>query len=133
MREISGFQKDFPPYIEYSNGILAKLENPLPPTPSALVEGFWPIHDWRRINPPPLCDITDGDVTSEDDKPEPYCCPRKEKLKDAFNPWRDVRSASWVLLCPSHPKIYPVWMGRACSAVNCERGHADYGKFILQF
>ena len=45
MRESSGFQKDFPPYIEYWNGILAELENPLPPTPSALVEGFWPIHD----------------------------------------------------------------------------------------
>ena len=40
MLECSDFQKDFSPYIEYWNGILAKLEKPLPPTPTALVEGF---------------------------------------------------------------------------------------------
>ena len=54
MLECSGFQKDFPPYIEYWNGILAELEKPFPPTPTALVEGFWPIHDWRARDLAPL-------------------------------------------------------------------------------
>lgn len=45
MLECSGFGKDFPPYIEYWNGILAELEKPLRATPLALVEGFSPIWD----------------------------------------------------------------------------------------
>ena len=133
MRESLDFRKDFPPYIDYWNGILAELEKPLPPTPSALVKGFWPIQDWGSRDPAPLCLITCADVTPEDDEPEPYCGSRRERPKDASNPWRDVGSGSWVLLRPSDPEIYPVWLGRACSGVNCERGHADYGKFILQF
>ena len=108
-------------------------EKPLPPTPTALVEGFWPIHDWRARDPTPLCLITSGDVTPEDDKPELYCGPRNEQPKDTFNPWRDVGAESWVLFHPSHPKIYPVGLGRACSPLNYERGHAEYGKFIIQF
>ena len=107
MRESSGFRKDFPPYIEYWNGILAELENPLPPTPSALVEGFWPIHDWRRIDPPPLCDITGGDVTPKDDEPEPYYSPRKEKSKGAFNPWRDVGPGHGSYSIHPTPKYIP--------------------------
>ena len=80
-----------------------------------------------------MCLITSGDVTPEDDKPELYCGPRNERPKDTFNPWRDVRAGSWILLHPSHPEIYPIWLGRAYSPVNCERGHAEYGKFIIQF
>ena len=87
MLECSGFQKDFPSYIEYWNGILAELEKPLPPTPMALVEGFWPIHDWRARDPTPLCLITSGYVTPKDDKVELYCGLRNKRPKDAFNPW----------------------------------------------
>ena len=133
MLDCSDFQKDFPPYIEYWIGILVELKKPLPPTATALVEGFWPIHDWRARDPIPLCLITSRDVTVEDDKPELYCGPRTEQSKDAFNPWQDVGARSWVLFHPSYPKIYPVWLGRACSSVNCERRHAEYGKFIIQF
>lgn len=133
MLECSGFGKDFPPYIEYWNGILAELEKPLRATPLALVEGFWPIWDWRARDPALVRLITNRDVTPEDDEPKPYCGPRKERPKDALNPWRDVGPGSWVYIRPSDLDIYPIWMGRACSAVNCERKHAGYGMFIIHF
>jgi hypothetical protein len=133
MLECSGFRKDFPPYIDYWKGILAELEKPLPPTVTTLVEGFWPNHDWSGMESAPLCLLPETDVTPEDEEPEPYCGPKSAQPKPALDPWRDVLPGAWVLLRPSDPDIYPVWLGRACSAVNRDERNADYGQFTIEF
>ena len=133
MEKCDGFQKQIPPYIAYWTTILAELNKHLPPTPTNLVEGFWPSHDWNAILPEPLPVMKGGDFTPEDDKSELYCGPQNERPKDALNPWRDVVSGSWVLLRPSDPEIYPVWLERAHSAVNRIVGHEHNGMFIIKF
>ena len=49
MSRCEGFSTAFGPYVEYWNGILIELEQPLPKTPSELLEGFWPQHDWKVL------------------------------------------------------------------------------------
>ena len=138
MAKCEGFAATFGPYIDYWTRVLAKLDKPLPLTPPELVEGFWPYHDWRVIQvevPHPRCPslIVDEDVTLKDEEPEPYCGPTHEALETPFNPWRDIRPGSWVLLTPEDPLICPIWQGRAVSAVCREKGDVNLGKFLLQF
>ena len=72
-------------------------------------------------------------MTPEDEEPEPYCGPANEAPETPFNPWRDIRPGSWVLLRPEDPLICLVWQGRAVSAVCREKGDVNLGKFLLQF
>ena len=72
-------------------------------------------------------------MTPEDEEPEPYCGPATEAPETLFNPWRDIRPGSWVLLRPEVPLICPVWQGKAVSAVCREKGDVNLGKFLLQF
>ena len=118
--------------------VLAELDMPLPVTRLELVEGFWPCHDWRvfeaEVSRPGYSSlIVDEDVTPEDEEPEPYCGPANEAPETLFNPWRDIRLGSWVLLRPEDPFICHVWQGRAVSAVCREKGDVNLGKFLLQF
>ena len=72
-------------------------------------------------------------MTPEDEEPEPYCGPANEAPETPFNPWRDIRPGSWVLLRPEDPLICPVWQGRAVSVVCREKRDVNLGKFLLQF
>jgi hypothetical protein len=96
MAKCEGFRRDFPPYVEYWRTLLEELEKPLPPTPSTLLEGFWPLHDWRRIDTAPFL-IARTDTTPEDEDPEVYCGLQNERPKEPLNPWRDIKEGSWVL------------------------------------
>ena len=138
MAKCEGFAAAFGPYVDYWTCVLAELDKPLPVTPPELVEGFWPCHDWRVIQaevPHPRCPslIVDEDVTPEDEEPEPYCGLANKAPETPFNPWRDIRPGSWVLLRPEDPFICLVWQGRAVSAVCREKGDVNLGKFLLQF
>ena len=138
MAKCEGFATAFGPYVDYWTRVLAELDKPLLVTPPELVECFWPCHDWRVIQakvPRPRCPslIVDEDVTPEDEEPEPYCGPANEAPETPFNPWRDIRPGSWVLLRPEDPLICPVWQGRAVSAVCREKGDVNLGKFLFQF
>lgn len=72
-------------------------------------------------------------MTPEDEEPEAYCGPANQAPESPFNPWRDIRPGSWVLLRPEDPLICPVWQGRAATAVCREEGHVNHGKFLIQF
>jgi hypothetical protein len=75
----------------------------------------------------------DVDVMPEDEEPEPYCGPANEAPDAPFNPWRDIRPGSWVLLRAEGPAICLVWQGQAASPVYREEGDTNYGKFLIQF
>ena len=96
------------------------------------MEGFWPTYNWNNVCPTPL--PKGGiEITPKDDEQEPYCGPLHERPKDAFNPWRDIREGSWILLRASDPNIYLVWMGKALTSVCKDVGSGSYGKFAIQF
>lgn len=133
MAKCEGFRRDFPPYVEYWQTLLAELDKPLPPGPATLLEGFWPSTDWRRLQPTATLLITGGDVTPEDEEPEAYCGPKNERPKEPLNPWRDIDKGWWVILRSPEPDIYPIWLGRAITSVCREVGHENFGKFLLQY
>ena len=120
------------PYVEYWNRLLEELDKSLPATTPSLVEGFWPTHNWNNVRPTLL---PEGrvDITSEDDEAEPYCGPLNERPNEAFNPWRDIREGSWVLLRASNLDFYRVWMERALTSICKDIGSESYGKFAIQF
>lgn len=133
MTKCEGFAKQFGPYVDYWKVLLGELDKPLPTTPSRLMEGFWPsTHNLGNV---PVLQLvgTEGDTTPEDEVLEPYCGPYNERPKHAFNPWRDVKEGSWVLLRPSDPDVYPVWLGRALTAVCRDVADPNFENFLLQF
>ena len=71
-------------------------------------------------------------MTPEDNKPQAYCGPLNERLKEAFNPWWDIKEGSCIL-CPSNLDIYLVSMNRALTLVCKDVGSKSYGKFAIQF
>ena len=137
MSTCEGFAAAFGPYVEYWNRILRELKNPLTNCSLELVEGFWPQHDWRLANvgvERPLSRVNPLDVIPDlDDEPEPYCGPANEAPQQSYNPWRDIRPGSWVLLRPEDPLVCEVWQGRTLSMVCTEEGHENNGKFLLQY
>ena len=72
-------------------------------------------------------------MTLEDEEPKPYCGPANEAPETPFNPWRDIRPGSWILLRLEDPLICLVWQRRAVSDVCREKGDVNLGKFLLQF
>ena len=143
MAKCKGFAAAFGPYINCWTHVLSELDKPLPGTPPELVEGFWPLHDWRVLEDEVSCprclslilhqDMTYEDVTPEDEEQKPYCGPVNKALEIPFNPWRDIWSGSWVLLRLEDLLICHIWQGRAVSVVCKEQGDVNLGKFLLQF
>jgi hypothetical protein len=97
-----------------------------------LLDGFWPLHDWRRIDTAPFL-IAVADTTPEDEDPEVYYGPQNERPKEPLNPWQDIKEGSWVLQRPSDPEIYPILLVKALTTVCRVVGHEDYGKFVMQY
>ena len=137
MSTCQGFAVVFGPYVEYWNRILRELKNPLPNCPLELVEGFWPEHDWRLLDPAVECRLSIVNpvhvISEPQEEPEPYCGPANEAPQQSYNPWCDICPGSWVLLRPEDPSVCAVWQGRALSAVCIEEGHENNGKFLLQY
>ena len=117
---------------------MEELHRPTPPAPPSLLEGFWPNTDWTT-SAPPLNDHRgkfhpmDIDVTPEDVVPEPYCGPKNEQPGHTYNPWRDVLVGDFVLVRPSDPLLFPVWMGRALTTVVRHENDTNYGNCLLQW
>jgi hypothetical protein len=137
MAKCAGYAESIRPYLQYWEDVLEELNKPLPKIPSELQEGFWPRHDWRNppvggVDPlgllPPLTD-----VTPEDEDPVTYCGAANAIPKTSFNPWRDVKHGSWVLVRPSDPNIWPVWHGRVVSEVIREEGHPHNNQFLVKY
>jgi hypothetical protein len=57
----------------------------------------------------------------------------RDKPKESFNPYRDVLLGDFVLVRPSDPDLYPIWMGRALTAVQLDRSHPQYGQFQIRY
>ena len=72
-------------------------------------------------------------MTPKDEEPELYCGPTNKAPETPFNPKRDIRLSSWVLLRPEDPLICPIWQRRAVSVVCREQEDVNFGKFLLQF
>ena len=133
-RRCSTFAAAFEPYVQYWSRVLNELQKPLPPTPARLVEGFWPIHDWRGPSfTIPRLTLLPFDETPEDEEPQAYCGPANERPEERFNPWRQIAPLWWVLLRPENPVVCPVWLGRAVSPVCRDEGDDKYGKFLIQY
>ena len=46
-----------------------------------------------------------------------YCGPKNKQPGHTYNPWRDVLVGDFVLVRPSDPLLFPVWMGRALTTL----------------
>ena len=121
MVKCSGWRFAMPPYIVYWKAILEEVEKLLPPTPTELAKGYWPIHDWRVTVPALLCLVINGNVTAKAVVSEVFCGLSNERSKETLNPWQHIIVESWVLLPPSDPDINLVCMGRAWPAINMSK------------
>lgn len=80
MRKCKGFAVAYGLYMDYWTCVLAKLKKLLPPTPSKLVEGFWPQDDWMGLSVVGTClFLLPEDVTTKDEEPKAYCGPTNLK------------------------------------------------------
>ena len=70
-------------------------------------------------------------MTLEDEDPEPYCSPANEAPETPFNPWRNIRPSSWVLLRPKDPLIHFVWQRRVVSTVCKDQRDVDLENFYF--
>lgn len=132
------YARDMLPYVLYWERLYSELTSPVPDTPSLLQEGFWPITNWQRDHARSTAsgngpDAT-SDITPEDDpEPYPYCGPAKERPKPSFNPYRDVLLGDFVLIRPCDGHNLPVWLGRALSTVELDKGAPNYGTFVVEW
>ena len=130
--------RDMHSYVQYWEDILEELHQPIPRASPSLLEGFWPNTDWTTSTPPLNGDHgkfhpMDIDVTSEDVLLEPYCGPKNQQPDHIYNPWRDVLVGDFVLVRPSDPLLFPVWMGRALITVVRDENDTNYGNCLLQW
>jgi hypothetical protein len=89
------------------------LSKPLPTQNSTILEGFWPSSNWKFNHMwgaiPPIVDI---------DHEDPIVAPYYG-FKKYNHHWRQLAYTSFwnlglrdfVLVRPTHPKLYLVWMG----------------------
>jgi len=119
-------------YVTYWKDVAEELDAPFPPTPPTLQLGFWPSTSYTTPNSS-LSDPVQTDTTPEDVPIDPFCGVARDKPKESYNPYRDVLLGDFVLVRPSDPDLYPVWMGRALTAVQLDRSHPQYGQFQIRY
>ena len=124
-------------FMEYWKQIHREISGPLPIQSDSLLEGFWPISDWKRDHP--WSSSTEygpmyvPDNTPENDpKPYPFCSPIKDRQRPNFNPYRDVLLRDSVLCCPSHNNHFLVWQGRALTYMD-KTPDDNYGQFTVEW
>jgi hypothetical protein len=133
-KKVRDFCHYLSPVLVYWIHVLEELQQPLLPTPSELVEGFWPDHDWRvLLVASPHLPTNAQDVTLEDKEPEAYCGPANMRPVVPFNQWRQIQQNWWVLLRRAELDICLLWLGRATSGVCRDKGDANYGKFLIHY
>ena len=131
------YAKDMAGYIHYREQMYSEITSHMPPTPTELQEGFWPIINWQRDH---ACNMSSGigpdvslDTIPKDDlEPYPYCGLAKSQPKPRFNPYRDVLLGDFVLCHPYDGHRLPVWLGRALSTIDLSLG-SNYGTFVVEW
>ena len=130
------YANDMAAYVHYWERLHSDITGLVPPTPTELQEGFWPMTNWQRNH---VCSMSSGvgldvtpNTTSEDD-PEPYayCGPTKSRPRPHFNPYRDVLLEDFVLCRPCVGHCLLVWLGRASLTVDLSPG-SNYGTFVVE-
>ena len=99
------YAKDMAVYIHYWERLHSEITSPVPPTPTELQEGFWPITNWQRDHANIMSsgvglDVSSDTTLEDDPEPYPYCGPAKLWPKPCFNPYRDVLLGDFVLCRP---------------------------------
>ncbi len=122
-------------YVKYWENILELLLKPIPWQSSILLEGFWPSNNWRaNYEHASIPTIIDFDL--EDPIIFPYCDPRSmcPSLNiTTYTPLCDLFVGNFVLLWPTNPIVYLVWMGRAESDVVRDQENENYRKVYVQW
>jgi len=95
------------------------LSRPNPWQSFVLLEGFWPFSNWKanyeHASIPTIVDVDPKDLVIP-----PYYGPRSMHPSlntTTYMHFCDLFVGSFVLVQPSSPIIYPVWMGRTKSDV----------------
>ncbi len=100
-----------------------------------MLEGFWPSSNWR-VKYEDASIPTIVDVDPEDHVIPPYydfrlMHPSLNTI--AYMPFRDMFVCNFVLVQPTNPTIYHVWMGRAKSDVVKDQKNENYKKDSVQW
>ncbi len=99
------------------------------------MEGFWPSSNWRANYEHTSIPIV-VDVDLEDLVILPYYGPRNMHPSlntTTYTLFRDLFVGSFVLVRPSNPTIYLVWMGRAKSDVVRDKKNENHRKVYVQW
>ena len=131
------YTKDMVAYVHYWERLYLEIIGLVPPTPTELQEGFWPITNWQRDHANIMSSNVGLDVSldinpEDDPKPYSYCDPAKSRPKPDFNPYRDVLLGDFVLCRPCDEHRFPVWLGRASLTVDLSLG-SNYGTFVVEW
>ena len=115
----------------------SKITGLVPPTPTSLQEGFWPItnlkqHDYAcSMSSGVELDVSPDTVLEDDLEPYPYCGPAKSQPKPRFNLYQDVLLGDFVLCQPCDGYRLPVWLGCALSTIDLFTA-SNYGTFVVE-
>lgn len=128
-----GYSRHITPVVEYWKKMITELEKPIVTTSTCLDSVFWP-----RSKGTHHMDVLD--VEGSDDEFEGYeefnnhyYGPANRRPKEAFKPTIDVKKGDFVLLRPSKPKKYPIWLAVASSDVDMDRSSSNYKKILIQY
>ncbi len=88
------------------------LSKSLPFQSSTLLEGFWPLGNWRsnyaRASLPTRMEVDDVEYLIM----HPYCGPKNLKPSLAYTLFKDFNSGDFVLVRPHDPLLVLMWIGK---------------------
>jgi len=88
------------------------LSRPLPPQTPTLLEGFWPLSNWRS-NYAKGSLLTMMDIVDVEDLIRVlYCGPKNMKPLTTYMPFIDLNVGNFVFVKPYDPNLVLIWMGK---------------------
>jgi hypothetical protein len=106
------YEMKMKPYVEYSEDILLHLLKLLPPQNVTLLEGFWPLSNWRPNYASVSFSIVMDIIDAEDPVRVPYSVLKNMRPLTAYTPFKDFNVGDFVLVRPHDPNLVHLWMGR---------------------
>ncbi len=94
-------------YVEYWEDVLLHLSRPLPPQSTTLLEGFWPLSNWKsnhaRVSLSTMMDVVDP----EDSFSVSYCGPKNMRPLTAYTPFKNFNVGNFMFMRPHDPDLVP--------------------------